>query len=164
MRIIAIDPGYDRVGLAILEKQSGVPSLIFSTCILTNKKEEAHKRIFQVGQEISSLIEKYSPQALAIESLFFSSNQKTAMHVSEARGAIMYQSSLHDLSIFEYTPLQVKIAVTGHGRSDKKQIMEMVKRLISLPSEISSDDEFDAIAVGLTCLASLPLKKSKIVS
>jgi len=90
---------------------------------------------------------------MAIEKLFFTTNQKTVMGVSEARGVIMYQALLNKIPVFEYTPLQIKIAITGYGRGDKKQIIAMLQHLIKIEKEIKYDDEYDAIAVGLTHLA-----------
>jgi crossover junction endodeoxyribonuclease RuvC len=123
-------------------------------------------------KEIARIIQEFKPEALAIEKLFFVTNQKTAISVAEARGAVLAEAARARLPVFEYTPLQVKIAVTGYGRSDKRQVTEMIKKLISLPEEKSHplgdlgtpftkgrkrlDDEYDAIAVGLTCLASRP--------
>jgi len=91
---------------------------------------------------------------MAIENLFFNSNQKTALKVSEARGIIMYQALSGGLKVFEYTPLQIKIAITGYGRGDKKQVTDMLHHLIKIDKKIKYDDEYDAIAVGLTHLAS----------
>ncbi|MCX6755818.1 MAG: crossover junction endodeoxyribonuclease RuvC, partial [Candidatus Nomurabacteria bacterium] len=96
---------------------------------------------------------EYKPTALAIEKLFFTTNQKTVMGVAEARGVIVYSAIKHGLKIFEYTPPQIKIAVTGYGKSDKSAVMSMVPKLIKIEKIIKSDDELDAIAIGLTCLA-----------
>ena len=97
---------------------------------------------------------KYKPEALAMETLFFNSNQKTAMNVAEARGAITYLAMKHGLTFSQYTPLQIKIAVTGSGRADKKQVISMIERLIITNKEVAQDDEYDAIACGLTFFAS----------
>jgi crossover junction endodeoxyribonuclease RuvC len=153
MKIISIDPGYERVGVAIIEKTGSKEELIFSDCIQTSAKIEHSKRLLAVGQEVASLIEKYQPSVLATESLFFKNNQKTAMKVSEARGVVIYEAQKAGLKIFEYTPLQIKIATTGYGKSEKNQVMEMVKRLIKINKTIKYDDEYDAIAVGLTFFA-----------
>ena len=149
MRIIAIDPGYDRLGIAIIEKDH----LVHSECFATSSKTEIYERLQQVGRQIKHMIETFSPNALAMETLFITKNQKTAMHVSEARGIIAYEAKLHGLPIFEYSPPQIKMAVTGDGRSDKGQIIKMIPLLIKMDSKKRLDDEYDAIAVGLTCLA-----------
>lgn len=153
MRILAIDPGYDRLGIAVLEKQNGKEVVLFSACAVTDKKQPHHKRLAHIGREVKNAIAEWKPGALAIETLFLFSNQKTAMRVAEARGVILYESALAGLAVFEYTPLQIKIAVTGYGRSDKRQVTGMVKKLVALSSKKRLDDEYDALAIGLTCLA-----------
>lgn len=161
MRMISIDPGYERVGIAIIEKspnlETGFPSerLVYSECFKTSKDLSIPERLFLIGQEVDSLIKKYKAEAMAIETLFFTTNKKTVMGVSEARGVIMYQALLNKIPVFEYTPLQIKIAVTGYGRGDKKQVIDMVHQLIKVEKIIKYDDEYDAIAVGLTHLASV---------
>ncbi len=158
MKVISIDPGYERIGIAIIEK-SGVPGtppkevLLYSDCFKTSAKLPITERFLLIGKEIEKIIKKYEPEAMAIETLFFNSNQKTAMQVSEARGIIIYQALTNNLEVFEYTPLQIKIAITGYGRGDKKQVTDMLHHLIEIKKEIKYDDEYDAIAVGLTHLA-----------
>lgn len=154
MRVLAIDPGYERLGIAVLEKSAaGKIELIFSECFQTPKTSLFTERLHSVGVELRDVIKKYSPQAVAIESLFFTNNQKTAMHVAEVRGVIMYEAMNHELQFAEYTPGQIKNAVTGDGRADKKQIFSMVPRLVKIDRKIKFDDEFDAIAIGITFLA-----------
>lgn len=161
MRIISIDPGYERLGIAILEKGTekalrqaqGKETLIFSECFKTSSKLPHHERLALIGSRIKEIIKKYKPEALATENLFFSGNQKTAMLVAEARGVILYTGSSLGLEIFEYTPNSIKIAITGYGRSEKRQMIDMVKKLITVTSTTNSDDEFDAIAIGLTHFA-----------
>ena len=126
---------------------------MYSDCILTSANVPFDARLSFVASECERLIQKFKPDALAMERLFFTSNQKTAMLVSEARGAIIYEGSKNGLKIEEFTPLQVKIAVTGYGRSEKKQVISMVEKLVSINKKIKRDDEYDAIAVGLTCFA-----------
>ncbi len=156
MKIISIDPGYERLGIAILEK---IPKqkdiLIYSECFKTSAKIPFNERLGIIGEEVRIVIEKYKPEAMAIETLFLTTNQKTAMQVAEARGVVVYEGARAGLKIFEFTPLQVKIAVSSYGKADKKQVHMMVKKLISIDENIKSDDEIDAIAVGLTCLASV---------
>jgi crossover junction endodeoxyribonuclease RuvC len=154
MKILSIDPGYERVGIAIIEKNLGQKEvLIYSDCFKTSIELPFHLRLNLIGQEIAKVIKEHSPEVLAIETLFFNNNQKTAMKVSEARGAIIYQSVSLGLDLFEYAPLQIKIAVTGYGRSDKKQIIHMIPHLIQINKDIKYDDEYDAIAIGLTYFA-----------
>jgi crossover junction endodeoxyribonuclease RuvC len=153
MKIIAIDPGYERLGIAILEKGTGKESLVFSECFITSTKEKHENRLKLIGLEIERIIKKYQPEAMGIETLFFKTNAKTAMKVSEARGIMLYEAAKNNLKILEFTPLQIKVAVTGYGKSDKDQVTEMVKRLIKITEPIKYDDEYDAIAVGLTFFA-----------
>lgn len=155
MRILGIDPGYDRVGIAVIEKLPQTKeTLVFSECFQTSAKDDFYTRLGQVGVRIGEVIAEHSPNALSIESLFITKNQKTAMHVSEARGVIIYEAIRAKMPIFEYTPPQIKIAVTGHGASDKAQIIKMIPLLLKMSSKKAQDDEYDAIAVALTCLAS----------
>lgn len=154
MKIIAIDPGYERVGIAVLEKVTGKEELLFSECFKTLATKSAEERLRQIGHEIENLIKKYKPEALGIENLFFKNNAKTAMKVSEARGVMLYEAAKNNLIVMEFTPLQIKVAVTGYGKSDKNQVTEMVKKLIKITEPVKYDDEYDAIAVGLTFFAS----------
>ena len=153
MKIISIDPGYEKVGIAILEKIDGKEKVLFSECFKTKKSEPLNERIVLIGKEVEKIINKFDPEALAIEKLYFTTNQKTVMGVSEARGVMINKAKQKGLKVFEYTPLQVKIAVTGYGRATKGQVISMVKKLISVDVRVKSDDEIDAIAIGLTCLA-----------
>jgi crossover junction endodeoxyribonuclease RuvC len=153
MRIISIDPGYERLGIAVLEKNSQKEELLFSECFKTSAKINHDERLRLIGEEIEKVIKKYKPEVLAVETLFFSKNQKTAIKVSEARGVILYVAAKNSLSVKEFMPNEIKIAITGYGASDKKNIIAMVPKLIKINKEIEYDDEFDAIAVGLTYFA-----------
>lgn len=159
MKILGIDPGYDRVGIAIID--DGV--LIHSECFSTSSKDNFHKRLKEVGQKINKIIEKFSPDVVALESLFITKNQKTAMHVAEARGVISYEACLKDIEIYEYSPPQIKVAITGHGGSDKAQIIKMIPLLLKIKAKKALDDEYDAIAVALTCQAHIG-KHTKIIA
>ncbi len=152
MRIIAIDPGYERIGIAVLEK-SGKEKILFSECFKTKAELPFVDRLSLIGREVARIIEEYRPEALAIENLFIETNQKTAMRVAEARGAILYQARILGLEIYEYTPLQIKVATTGYGKATKTQMVSMVKKLVSGAENIKQDDEVDAIAIGLTHFA-----------
>ncbi len=153
MRIIAVDPGFERVGIAVLEKLSNKESLLYSNCFKTPASLPFQERLLMIGEEIERLAKKWSPGALSIETLLFNKNQKTALMVSEARGVIIYTAAKNRLKVLEFTPLQVKIAVTGYGRAEKGQVGQMVKKLIKIGDNVTSDDELDAIAVGLASLA-----------
>jgi len=157
MKILAIDPGFERLGFAILEKQKGKEVLLDSGCIKTLSSSPFNERLLTIGEEIEKVIKKWSPKILAIETLFFNNNQKTAMKVSEARGVVIYISSKYKLSVYEYTPLQIKIAITGYGMASKSQVETMVKKLIDIKKVVKYDDEMDAIAIGITNIASVPI-------
>jgi len=157
MRILGIDPGFERVGIAVIEKNNETQNkeqLVYSECFKTLPSLHFNERLGLIGEEIKNIINKHNPDILAIETLLFNSNQKTAMKVAEARGVIVYEAITKKLEICEYTPLQIKIAIAGYGRADKKQVTNMVKQLIKIEKNIKYDDEIDAIAVSLTCSAS----------
>lgn len=150
--ILGIDPGFDRIGVAVLHKEE----VLFSTCIVTDRKLTHSKRLLQIGEGIRKIINKWGPDNLAIESLFFNQSVTNAMKVSEARGVIIYEAEQAGLEIFEYSPQAIKIAVTGYGKADKKQMEIMVRKLVTLPAKSAKklDDEIDAIALCITHLAS----------
>ena len=153
MKVLSIDPGFDRVGFAVIEKISGKEILLFSECFQTEKKSDFTTRLLAVGGRLSELIVEFAPNAVALEELFFKNNQKTVMHVSEARGALLYVAAAACIPVYEYTPLQIKVAITGYGASSKDQVAFMVNKLILLSEKKRYDDELDAIACGLTHLA-----------
>ncbi len=153
MRILGIDPGYDRVGVAILEKQDGREVVLFSDCLKTSAQADFGSRLLLIGGELEKIIKKWQPKILAVEKLFFTANQKTAMRVAETRGMIIYLGQKHGLDLKEFTPLEVKMSVSGYGRADKKQVIEMVCHLTKMNKNLKYDDEYDAVAVALTCSA-----------
>ena len=155
MRILGIDPGFERVGIAVVEQDKNRKEvLIYSNCFKTDPKLPFNERLLFIGKEVARVIKKYAPEKLSIETLLFNTNQKTALMVSEARGVMAYEAKRHDLGIYEYTPLQIKNAITGYGRATKNQVDAMVRQLIPIPKTIKQDDELDAIAIALTCGAS----------
>lgn len=153
IRICSIDPGYHRLGIAVLEKSKKGEVLLFSDCITTPREKPFEERLFLLGNEINNVLKKYMPAALATETIFLTDNKKTVMHIAGVRGVIAYISAQNKIPLYEYSPLQIKVATTGYGRSDKKQVMSMVKKLINMNKDDALDDEYDAIAVGLTCFA-----------
>jgi len=155
MKVIGIDPGYGRCGVAILEKNGGKEVWLYSDCIDTKPQDGFVERMAQVVAECERLIQEHRPDALAMEKLFFNSNQKTAMQVAEVRGAILQAAHAAGVATHEYTPGQVKSATSGFGRADKKQIATMLHMLLKIEKPVRYDDEYDAIAVGLTHLASV---------
>ena len=153
--VMAIDPGFDRVGLAIMKLERDRPKLLFSQCFETDSKKARPERLFSIGRRIKDVIKKWQPETLAIETLFFNTNATSAIGVAEARGIIIYEARNRDMEIFEYGPQTIKMAVTGYGQADKTQMANMVKKLVPLPKKSSKrlDDEVDAIALGITHLA-----------
>src|SRR3989344_338062 len=159
MKILGIDPGFERLGIAILEKNKGdkKEKVLFSECFKTSAKLEFEERLFLIGKKIKTVIKKFKPEILAIETLFLTSNQKTVMRVAEVRGVIIYEASVSELRIFEASPPQIKMATTGYGRANKEQVMKMVKILVDVDNlKIKkSDDELDAVATALTAFAQI---------
>lgn len=156
MIVLGIDPGYERLGIAVVEKVGGdKETLLYSSCFKTSPKIPFEERLLLLGQEIQRIIETYKPKALSIENLFLSTNQKTAMHVSEVRGAVLYIAMSNGLTIKEFTPLQIKSAITGHGKSDKNSMIKMIPLLVKTKTKITHDDEYDAIAAALTYLSTV---------
>lgn len=155
MRVLACDPGYDRLGIAVLEKVHGKEHLLFSSCVTSDKKATIADRLHTIGTAFSTLIDEHLPSHIALETLFFSKNVKTAMHVAETRGLLLYIARSKGCTVVEYTPQEVKVAVTGYGKSDKASVTSMVKRLIPSVRPGALDDEYDAVAVGITALASI---------
>ena len=156
MKILGIDPGFERLGIAIIEKEKNTKeTVVFSDCFKTSSKLPFGDRLVLIGEEVKNIIKKYKPDVLAIETLFLTTNQKTVMHVAEARGVVLYEAANAGLKIFEASPPQIKIATTGYGKATKEQMIKMVKLLVEIDISKKSDDELDAVAIALTALAHL---------
>lgn len=153
MRVLGIDPGFDRLGMAVLEGDPSRPVHIWSDCI-TPETGRPEIRLAAVGQALCMAIKTYAPDVLAIETLFFSTNKKTALAVAEARGAILAVAGAEGVMVREFSPGTVKLAVTGHGSADKAAIARMIPHLVTLPPKKRLDDELDAIAVAIAGLSS----------
>ncbi len=153
MKVLAVDPGYDRLGVAVIEKQAGKEVLLYSTCIETDKRQTVDVRIHAAGRALAELLQTHTPNAVGIESLFFNKNQKTAIGVAQMRGVILYLAHEVGATVYEFTPQEIKVATTGYGKSDKRAVIDMVKRLVQNTPATALDDEYDAIAVGVTTLA-----------
>lgn len=151
VRIIGIDPGFDRLGVCVLQKDGTKEEVLFSTCITTNKKDSFESRLAFLGEELASILSTYAPQECALEKLFFSKNQTTAINIAEVRGVILFLCHKAGLLIHEYSPPEIKVAVTGYGKATKSDIAHMVPKILgkTLPSTLL-DDELDAIAIALT--------------
>lgn len=151
LRILGIDPGLATIGFGILDRDArGANSVVDYGVILTPKELTLPQRLLLIEQKLNILIEKYQPDEIALEELFFNNNQKTAINVAQARGVILLTCQKTGKKLYEYTPLQIKQALTGYGRADKRQIQEMVKTLLKLKSIPRPDDAADAVAVALT--------------
>lgn len=144
--IIGIDPGYDRIGLAIGHKQANSWHILAYECLETDRRLSLFDRYRQISKHLDQLLTIHQPQEAAIESLFWFKNQSTALHVSEARGVILAGLLAHGITVSEYTPLQIKQSLTGYGRADKKSVEKMVRLELALPDKII-DDTIDALAL-----------------
>ncbi len=149
MRILGIDPGIATIGFAILDFNSGKFNLVKCGVITTPACTNLSSRLERIFDDLSSLIEMFSPDCASVEELFFNTNITTGISVAHGRGVILLACQKHGLKIYEYTPLQVKQAVVGYGRAEKHQVMEMVKRLCSLKAAPKPDDAADAVALAL---------------
>lgn len=150
IKILGIDPGTGLMGWGLVQKNArGVVTPLKYGCIRTDSKAKMDDRLFTIYTSLCDIIEKNKPDCLAIEELFFSTNQKTVMTVSQARGVAIVCAKISNLSVFEYTPLQVKQALTGYGRADKKQMQEMVRISCKLKECPQPDDAADALAIAL---------------
>lgn len=151
VRILGIDPGFDRLGVCILDKDDTKETLVFSTCITTSRKDSFEKRLVVIGEQLETIIKNYSPHELSIETLFFTKNQKTIITVAEVRGICIYLTHKNNVTLFEYSPPQIKLAIAGHGKASKEDIAIMVPKILKQPLLINTlDDEIDAIAIALT--------------
>jgi crossover junction endodeoxyribonuclease RuvC len=153
MRVLGIDPGYGRCGVAVVEKSTGVESLLYSNCIETEVTLSFSERMREVANGVLGLISSYSPDVIAIEEVYFSKNQKTVLHVAEIRGMLLYLAVSNHIPVEEYNPLRIKVAMTGYGKATKDQVIQMIERLVKPEKTITHDDEYDAIAVALTHIA-----------
>jgi len=151
MIILGIDPGFAILGYAFIRVKDGKTYALHYGCIETCKEQPHGQRLFQVYQKLNRLVKDYHPDKMAIEEIYFAKNTKTAMKVSEARGVALLVAAQNMLDISEYTPLQVKQALTGYGRASKLQIQKMVKAILKLKKIPKPDDIADALAIALTC-------------
>ncbi len=153
MIILGIDPGTAATGYGVIKIKGGIPHLIEYGCITTSKKNLPEERLWEIYQDITKLIKKYRPELLAVESLFFFKNLKTAISVAQARGVILVVAAKNKIRLVEFTPLQVKNSLTGYGKADKKQVQYMVKKLLGLKASPKPDDAADALAVAICASA-----------
>ena len=165
MKVLAIDPGYGRCGVAVVEKNpsttlgaSGREMLLYSACIETPASMDFPERLAVIANECARLIKTHAPDCLAMEKLYFQTNQKTAMRVAEVRGALINEAQGAGIEVFEYTPGEVKSAAAGSGSADKKAVARMLHALMKIEKEIQNDDEYDAIAIAVTHLSRVRLR------
>ena len=157
MRILGIDPGTGILGFGVIETSGREPQLVDAGVIRTPAHQPLPERLHTIYNELALLADQHQPQVMAVEKLFFARNVTTAMSVSHARGVVLLIGQQRGLPIFEYTPLQIKQAVTGYGKADKKQIQEMVRVMLRLTDVPKPDDCADALATALTHLANAKL-------
>ncbi|MCQ2455281.1 MAG: crossover junction endodeoxyribonuclease RuvC [Clostridia bacterium] len=149
MRIFGIDPGYAIVGYGIIEYNGLHFSVVSYGAVTTEAKTEFSSRLNAIYSDLLTLFQKYKPDCVSIEKLFFNTNTTTAIDVAQARGVILLAAKHAGIPVFEYTPLQVKQAITGYGRAEKRQVMEMVKSFLSLQKIPKPDDTADALALAI---------------
>jgi len=159
MVILGIDPGLASIGWAVLKFEKGVFKLIECGCIQTEKEVSFSSRLGIIFEEIKKLAVKFDLDVLAVEELFFAKNVKTAISVAQCLGVIKLAGNLLKLPVFEYTPLNVKMTITGYGRAEKHQVEMMVKQTLGLKNEIKPSHASDAVAVALThCFTNQKMK------
>jgi crossover junction endodeoxyribonuclease RuvC len=152
MRVLGIDPGFGRMGWAVLEGNKAKQVLVECGCLETSPDDSLNVRLEEIYDHVSELIKKYKTDEAAVEDIFYFKNQKTVIGVGQARGVILLAIVKNKVKCFNYTPLQIKRAITGYGQADKRQMQFMVRSLLGLKTKVKSDDAADAIAVGLTHL------------
>lgn len=149
MRIIGIDPGYAIVGWGVIDYDNNHFSVVDYGAITTEAHTEFTDRLLIIYNELNEILDRYKPVSMGIEKLFFNSNAKTAIDVAQARGVTILAARQHELSIQEYTPLQVKQSVVGYGRAEKKQVQEMTRIILNLEKIPKPDDTADALAMAI---------------
>ena len=149
MRILGIDPGYAIVGFGLIEADRGKFNMVTYGAITTQAGLPLSRRLYQIACDMEELIGKLKPDAIAVEELFFNTNITTGIAVAHGRGVILSAAEKCGIPLFEYTPSQVKLAVTGYGKADKHQMMDMTRRLLHLQAVPRPDDAADALAIAL---------------
>lgn len=149
MTILGIDPGYAIVGFGVLSSEGGAQKLLACGAINTEAGIPMPRRLLQIAEDLEALVGRFHPDVMAIEELYFNQNITTGIGVAQARGVIVMTAAKLGLPIAEYNPSQVKQAVAGYGKAEKRQVMEMTKRLLKLPAVPKPDDAADAVAIAL---------------
>lgn len=159
MRILGIDPGTATTGWAVVEEKRGQMRPVAFGHIATSPKQDEAERLLEIATDLNQIIKKYKPQEAAIEKVFFFKNQKTIIQIGQSRGIILLTLEQNNVRIFNYTPLQVKQALTGYGRAEKKQMQIMAKNILQLKSLPKPDDVADAMAIAVCHINS---RKNKV--
>lgn len=149
MRVLGIDPGYAIIGYGAVDYNANRFKIVDFGAITTKAGELFSNRLLEIYHETDRIIKQIAPNAMAIEKLFFNTNTTTAIDVAQARGVILLAAKLNNVPVYEYTPLQVKSSVTGYGKAEKKQVMEMTKSILGLSSVPKPDDTADALAIAI---------------
>ena len=164
MLVLGIDPGLERCGWGLVEENNGQFKAVVYDCFFTDKVFSTSQRLKNLYEQMSQLLEKYHPEVVAMEDLFFGTNSKTAITVGQARGVVMLAIENFGTQLISYAPLEIKMSITGYGRADKNQIGQMVKNILKLNSVPKPDDTADALAVALThCLIGKMKQKIKLI-
>lgn len=149
MRILGIDPGYAIVGYGVLDFDNVRFRTVNYGAITTPADMPFDRRLVEISDDMNTLLEKFSPDCMSVEKLYFNTNTTTAIDVAQARGVILLAAAKKNIPVFEYTPLQVKVAVTGYGRAEKHQMQEMTKNILHLEAVPRPDDTADALAIAI---------------
>lgn len=163
MIIIGIDPGYAITGYGIIEHESNRSRMLDFGVVSTQPRVPFELRLLTIYQELEALIRRYSPDVMAVEELFFSRNTTTAIGSAQARGVAILAGAKAGIPVYEYTPMQVKLAVTGYGRADKNQVSQMVKTILCLDKIPAKDDASDALAIAICQAHTGMLRSNKAV-
>ena len=158
MKILGIDPGMAIVGYSVLDFDGENTTLLHSGAIRTSKDDRESARLLEIYNDMTTLVEKYQPDCASIEKLFFFRNQTTVMPVAHARGVILTVLEKFNIPIFEYTPMEVKMVLTGYGRADKKEVEQMVKLSLGFENLPKLDDTVDSIAIAICHTRSVVVK------
>ena len=162
--VFGVDPGIAITGIALVSEEKGRQTLLHAQDITTSSGLPFPLRLLKLHEKLTSILRKYHPTVAALENLFFNTNAKTALIVGQARGVVQLVLAQNNIPVVEYTPLQVKMALTGYGRADKNQIQQMVKSILKLPKVLTPDDVADAAAIALTHCFSYKMNTKRLVN
>ncbi len=149
MRVLGIDCGTERTGYGLIESDGRLHTLIYAGVISTSDKDPLARRLFEIATQLRGIIREFSPQAVAVEEVFFSRNVRTALRLSHVRGVALMMAAEAELPLGEYSPLAIKTSVVGYGRAEKSQVQLMVRSLLRLAAPVESEDASDALAVAI---------------